>query len=565
MAAPLATEKVLRGTLQALQRGGLVSSGSDVSKLEQIPNNATDQDISDILDTIVFGGISAATDVIRGDEDVNVFVDADDNDSTLTRRYFRISQDQSDPPVTDPEHELMTMSARSFSGGTSAELIVGPRTSIAGAGTYTADIQVGATGSGYYGSIWGGPSAVATAHDGIRMEADDHVGLQADTYILATNQGGTAIRGGWESLSSAARFHVGDPTSSPPESLTIERNVLAGPIYTYTLRPTDDTGAGIKSVYFRGSNATNDYRSFWCVGGKAGETWGNPNNLGNATLAVVGDDNSTTASAAYFYDRKSTRTLWSTAVGIQCNTAAGGNFYYFRIFDSLGGGVFNVDSSGNVNADGPYSSGGGDVAELVAADAEYKPGTVLCLQGGGFTQTTRVGQANVAGVVATAPGVLLGTVNDYDRTHEFQLRIVSKPGQTDVLTVKGDVQDRIGQYIRIEPRRFIPITRVSERNGLVELSLGQRIVVYEGMHCYGGVTKQENLNRMAITGIVPVMCSTAQGDIEGNGEFLVSGPDGCAVVDPDPKPGTIIGKAKGTLVSNGSTVKGLVEALVNLQ
>lgn len=568
MAAPLATEKVLRAVLQSLQRGGVISSGSDVSKLEQVPNNATDQDISDILDTITFGGVSTATDVVRGEEDVNVFIDSDDDDNpAVTRRYFRVAQDQSDPPVTDADNELMLVTkTNDATAGLVSEIIVGPRPALAGASDYPASIQLGSTGTGYYGDLQGGPSSVAGTHTGIRMASGDYVGLQSDTAITITDEDGSNIRGGWEQLTSAVKFHVGDFTSTPPESFLIERNVLAGPIYTYTLRPSDDAGAGVKRIYMRGSNAGNDYRSFYCIGGKSGETWGDPSNLGNATLAVVGDANSTTASAAYFYDRKNNRTSFSPAVAIQCNTAAGGNFYYLRIFDSLGGGVFNVDSTGGVNADGAYSAAGGDVAELVVADQEYDPGTVLCLHAGSFTKTSQIGQTNVAGVVATKPGVVLGRANDYDRSREFQLRVLSRPGQTDVLRVRGYVADQVGQYISTSSNRFVKILKVVDHDGEVELFLQERVVVYEGMHCFGGITKQQNLNRMAITGIVPVMCSTARGDIEGNGEFLVSGPDGCAVVDSDPKPGTIIGKAKGSLVQAGETVvKGKVEVLVNLQ
>jgi hypothetical protein len=167
--------------------------------------------------------------------------------------------------------------------------------------------------------------------------------------------------------------------------------------------------------------------------------------------------------------------------------------------------------------------------------------------------------------VATEPGVVLGADNDYDRSREFQLCIVTPPGQTDVLTIRGEIEDPMGQYICVGNRHFVKIVKTVVRDDYVDLMLQERIVVYEGMHCYGGITKQQNINRMAVTGIVPVLCSTAGGDILGNGEFLVSGPDGHAVVSQNPKPGTIIGKAKGTLKGNGTTVKGLVEALVNLQ
>lgn len=489
MSIPLAQEKVLRGTLQALQRGGLISSGADVAKLENIPNNASDADISAILDTIVFGGVASATDTVRGDEDVNIFVDADNNDGPITPRYFRVAQDQSDPPVTNYNNELLTVTKLLWDAATHVtDLVVGPRTSITASDT-RARIRVGSNATEHYGNVIGGADAVNSSA-GLLVASRLGLGLGSDTHIIASDEDSSFVRGGWNSPKTVTEFHVGDFKAATPESLVIEQETISGnPVYT--VRPTFD-GAQVRAVYFRGSNPASGYRSTYCFGGKAGEAWSNLGNFANPTLSVIGDSNSSSSNSMYVYDYKTTRDSSSEVFTIESTATTGGVFFYFRIIDNAGAGVFNIDSNGNANlgVGGVYQSTGADVAERVRTDVKYDPGTVLAIENGMFVKTSSIGQANVAGVVATAPGVLLGSTK--------------YPGKTS--------------------------------------------------------------NRMAIAGIVPVLCSTTQGDILGNGEFLVSGPDGHAVVSKNPAPGTIIGKAKGKLLSSGSTpVKGSVEALVNLQ
>lgn len=566
MAAPLATEKVLRAALQALQRGGLISSGSDVAALEGVPNNATDSDISTILDGMTFGGVSAATDVIRGDGDVNVFIDANNSNLGFTdQRFFRVAEDQSDPPVTDPDNELMTVSRFHEPNDWVTDLLVGPRTVLA-TGDHHAVIRVGTSPIGHYGSIRGASNAVGTNLKGLLMHSTSRIGIQADTDIIFASESGEFIRGGWDNPQNIASFHVGDHINATQESLAIDAENVSGTIM-YTMRPSY-TGAAVRRTYFRGSNPTSDYRCFFSVGGKANETWGDPNNFGNPTFMVVGDNDSAVANSAYIYDRKTTRNAGSEVFTIKSMATIGGTYSYLRVVDATSTGVFSVKSDGSVNGPAGFTTGAADVAETVQGDAEYDPGTVLAIQGGLLTQTTLTAQSNVAGVVATQPGMLLGTDKLYCRDDEFMLHLCTVPGEASILVVKGDVLDRSGQYCRTTERNIIKIASTKlDSQGNTEIHLEGSIAVYEGIEIRAGITKQKNLNRMAITGIVPVWCSTVEGDILGNGETLVSGPDGTAVVDYNPQPGTIIGKAMGTLLGNGpiGPVRGLVDVLVNLQ
>ena len=566
MAAPLATEKVIRGALQALQRAGVISSSSDVAKLESIPNNASDADISTILDTIVFGGVPTASSVVRSDEDVDIFIDADDDDTPLiTPRYFRISENQSDPPVTDDDHEMLTVTKTAWGiGAYASTLTVGPRTALAAAAK-AAVIHIGTDPFVHYGRLIGSNDAVADGTEGLSIRSNKKLDIRCDKNIYTASVAG-AIVGGWEGPATVARLHVGDFTLGNPESLAIEAEDIAGRI-ELSIRPTYD-GASTRRLFIGGSSAVVDYWSHIIIGGKAGEAWAEPTTHGNASLLVVGGSHSPSATIMYVYDRRATRDAASEIVTIKSDATPSGKYYYIRIIDPGNLGVFNVDSDGNANLAGgkAYQSGGADIAELVVADYSYAPGTVLALQQGLYTETTMVAQPNVVGVVATQPGVLLGACSDYDRSGEFKLTLLHTEGAQSWLTVSGYVADRIGTHVCIGGDRFVEVEEAVDEVGRARVYLAEKVQLSDGMQVYGGITRQPNAVRLVMCGIVPVWCSTAGGDILGNGEALVSGPSGCAVVDHDPKPGTIIGKAQGRLVENGSgIVKEKIEVLVNLQ
>jgi len=70
---------------------------------------------------------------------------------------------------------------------------------------------------------------------------------------------------------------------------------------------------------------------------------------------------------------------------------------------------------------------------------------------------------------------------------------------------------------------------------------------------------------VARSGMVPVKFSTEFGGVDGNGEMLCSGPDGHCVRAPQfPEPGTVVGKAMGTLhrAADGSITTGIIMAVV---
>ena len=566
MASPLATEKVVRGALQALQRGGVISSGSDVAKLESIPNNASDADISAILDTMVFGGVSAATSVIRGDEDVNVFIDADNNDTPLVApRYFRVAENQSDPPVTTAARELLTLGSWPLTITDNAPtLTIGPRTALAAA-SYSAVLNLGTDASDNYGRLIASSTAVAGAAAGLSIRSPEkRIDIRSDVAIYAANMAGSIV-GGWANPSTETQFNVGDFTAK--ESILLEVVDLGG-VNGFALRPSDDTGTAIRRLYIGGSKAAAGYAFNTIVGGQAGAAWADPSSFSSSTLLVVGFSNaaSQTANVMYVHDRMVDRNGGSEVCTIKSDANPIGKYYILRVFDHLGTAVFSVTSDGKTNGPTGFTTGLADVAEVVVADQEYEPGTVLAIQQGLYTQTVAVAQPNVAGVVATAPGLLLGTTNNYDQSKEFRLTLLHTSGKQRWLTVSGYVADRIGTHIRIGEHHFVGVEETIDEGGRARVHLKEDVHLFDGVQIHGGIVHQPNRICMAVCGIVPVLCSTAGGDILGNGEILVSGPGGCAIVDLNPKPGTIVGKAQGRLVQNGSgVVKAKIEVLVNLQ
>jgi hypothetical protein len=82
----------------------------------------------------------------------------------------------------------------------------------------------------------------------------------------------------------------------------------------------------------------------------------------------------------------------------------------FRIYDETGNIIFRVRESGEVSADGSFTGGGADFAEMVQpGDADLEPGDVLVIgPDGQMIRSTEVQQATVVGVYSTDPGFVAG-------------------------------------------------------------------------------------------------------------------------------------------------------------
>jgi hypothetical protein len=98
--------------------------------------------------------------------------------------------------------------------------------------------------------------------------------------------------------------------------------------------------------------------------------------------------------------------------GLRIDSSAGTNA--LEIYNTEGGAnlIFRVErTTGNVYADGSITGGGADVAERVDASESLEPGDVVEIDPdnpGKFRKAREAISTRVAGVISTAPGVVLG-------------------------------------------------------------------------------------------------------------------------------------------------------------
>lgn len=123
------------------------------------------------------------------------------------------------------------------------------------------------------------------------------------------------------------------------------------------------------------------------------------------TFGVVGYSASPAGYAGYFRNT-------SSGVGLYVQTDSGtGNI--IEALSSFGEVEFRVARDGNVYADGTFTGGGADYAELLPASAGLQPGDVLVIgTDGKLTRSTTPSQTSVVGVYSTQPGFLAGAGED---------------------------------------------------------------------------------------------------------------------------------------------------------
>ncbi len=173
---------------------------------------------------------------------------------------------------------------------------------------------------------------------------------------------------------------------------------------------------------------------------------------------------------------------------------------------------FRVDADGNVRADGTFSGGGADFAELMritSGRSSATPGDVLVIdptQLRSVVPSTAARSTLVAGIYSTRPG-FLGSEHDLD------------------LVARGLAPDQ-GR----------------EGNPMSALEVGRAL---------GEVP-------VAVVGIVPVKVSAENGAIIPGDLLVTSSIPGHAMRDGEPRLGTILGKSLGYLEEGTGTIQVLV-------
>ncbi|MCA9753155.1 MAG: hypothetical protein KC591_13250, partial [Gemmatimonadetes bacterium] len=179
---------------------------------------------------------------------------------------------------------------------------------------------------------------------------------------------------------------------------------------------------------------------------------------------------------------------------------------------------FRVWGDGDVSADGAYSAGGADFAEVVRVSRgahSVEAGDVMVIDPNaerGFAQSSGARSTLVAGVYSTRPGVI-ASEHDWDR--------------------------------------------LAEDVGLARLSPDGELEAVKPLE----VAKRVNEVPLAVVGIVPCKVSAENGPIRAGDLLVTSATPGHAMRDDEPRAGTIVGKALGDL-SSGT---GVITILVTLQ
>jgi hypothetical protein len=166
---------------------------------------------------------------------------------------------------------------------------------------------------------------------------------------------------------------------------------------------------------------------------------------------------------------------------------------------------FRVNGDGDVTADGQFTGGGADFAEMMEVSSgalSVAPGDVLVIDPSNPRSLVKSSTARstlVAGIYSTKPG-FVGSERDWDKF----------AGMETASDTKTDM------------------------------------------------AKQFNEIPLAVIGIVPCKVTTENGAIRPGDLLVTSSTPGHAMRDDDPKNGTILGKALGSLDSGAGVIKVLV-------
>jgi hypothetical protein len=146
---------------------------------------------------------------------------------------------------------------------------------------------------------------------------------------------------------------------------------------------------------------------------------------------VFGSNISATGNAVYGYNNSSgvgVKGESNTGVGVYAKSFSGN---LIEAWDSNPSDRrFYVTNVGQVYADGSFTGGGADMAEMLPAVDGLEPGDVLIIgPNTKLTRSTTPNASNVAGVYSTQPGFLGSASDDDDSTGKIPLAILTVLGK----------------------------------------------------------------------------------------------------------------------------------------
>ncbi|MCI0406482.1 MAG: hypothetical protein L0209_10540 [candidate division Zixibacteria bacterium] len=244
----------------------------------------------------------------------------------------------------------------------------------------------------------------------------------------------------------------------------------------------------------------------------AGVGIGTNNTGGNNALRVVGA--SIPSGQMVYFNSPTDPGLSADLLAVDAPTTAPAGFQFIEC--ARGADIeFRVDGDGDAFSDGAFTGGGADFAEMVAVSSgalTVEPGDVLVIDPNNHRATVKSTQSRstlVAGIFSTKPG-FVGSERDWD-----------KPLASNRAS-EADAAEETGSYTRED------------------------------------MAREFNEIPLAVVGIVPCKVSAEGGPIRPGDLLVTSSTAGHAMRDENPKVGTVLGKALGTLSSGTGVIKVLV-------
>jgi hypothetical protein len=485
MPIPLSTEKVARAVIKALVRGNFLSDSAQAEKLFAVPANATESQIDTIVNGLTYSTPGVGGTDFVSDGDINMWVDADNLPAIAHSDYFRIARNGS--------------SAVDLSPATSAavrEMMTVGRLASMLSQTNTVEMVLGPrrTLLGAPAS-YGAQISVGPWHDGANSH---YYGTFLGSALALANSTipGLLIEGlPAVEIRTSTSFSVSSSVS--PASI---RGGFHNP--------------GVGSTFFVGPY----------VGGVA------------ANALLLQYNVATTDFEMKMARNTNDRTLYlnnNETNGYKVNVCVGG----------WPGVVGRETSSGfmgypSFSVYGPLiEAGGSSVALFRSFDATgaYTGKVVRVLADDG-----NVAEAyNLLTCEQRIAAVYVNRFTVKNNGNVYADGAYASPAADLAEWMDASEQFDPGTVLVVRAGKLRPTQQIAETGVIGVVSTKPGVV----LNAQEKATQTRVL--VARSGIVPVKCSTLCGVIRGDGEVLVAGPDGCAVLAATSHPayGTIVGKA----------------------
>lgn len=592
MRIPFVTEKVVDTILRSMRFGGFLGDEASADAIRSAPNDATEAELDTIAAGLSYGSLGGSAD-LSSTGDLNLFVDSD-NDPPVGTNWFRVSQHQGAAPISLPENELLTLST---SGGTFTRdidgpvLIIGPRPTLSPTTNYFGGIRAGTTTTGFnFFNVSAGSLAVTagTASPGFRLYSNPtgSVEIASDESIFITGITTNENYGGWRRLNAipaSPSLHVGDDLVN--DSIALERTTGGN----FRIRITD-TGT-INTLFLRSDNSVDGYTMRLVIGGKEGETWGDPavTSALDSTVLIVSPPLLTpsTRKTLTLFQRETNSPATTEILNIRSSGLAVGipnpPLYLMRVYQGPVGldiPVFNIKNSGGATVDancpGGFITGSADVAEQVYVEgkaSDYPVGTVLVVAPSGKMEaSSSISDHKVMGVVVKQPGLKLGDKGTHDDSKgEPVIRPLKEYGEATKLVFDGDVTDEFSDVTVLKIHwDYFPVSPAvydaESDTTTIPFQHGYAKEILPAMKILKNPEPITDVVNMTICGMVDVRCITTNGSVSVGDRIISAGGGRATVANGSTTAGEILGKALGSLDDDGSgSVTGTVRALVNLQ